>query len=108
MFFKALAASLLTSTVLGHFTLDYPVSSPPLQLQRRHTFTDLYPLQTSRGFSDEMEPNFCGGFNDVEARQPFPLGAGPSRSIGFSLQVVSPLAQSSSTRIIPRQPSMPS
>ncbi|WWD17992.1 hypothetical protein CI109_102438 [Kwoniella shandongensis] len=53
-----LAASALASTALAHFTLDYP---------------------TSRGFDDDKEPQFCGGFTTVEARQPFPLGQGPIR-----------------------------
>ncbi|KAK8865823.1 hypothetical protein IAR55_000971 [Kwoniella newhampshirensis] len=51
-----LVASALASTALAHFTLDYP---------------------TSRGFDDENEPQFCGGFSSVETRQPFPLGQGP-------------------------------
>ncbi|EIW67915.1 hypothetical protein TREMEDRAFT_40062 [Tremella mesenterica DSM 1558] len=51
-----LSAVLAASTVLAHFTLDYP---------------------TSRGFSDDDEPKFCGGFNDVETRQPFPLTQAP-------------------------------
>ncbi|OCF42434.1 hypothetical protein I317_03679 [Kwoniella heveanensis CBS 569] len=50
------AATALASTVYAHFTLDYP---------------------TSRGFDDDNEPQFCGGFNSVETRQPFPLGQGP-------------------------------
>ncbi|WVF70824.1 hypothetical protein IAT40_005618 [Kwoniella sp. CBS 6097] len=50
------AASVLASTALAHFTLDYP---------------------TSRGFDDDNEPQFCGGFNSVETRQSFPLGQGP-------------------------------
>ncbi|ORX34762.1 hypothetical protein BD324DRAFT_634860 [Kockovaella imperatae] len=40
----------------AHFTLDYP---------------------TSRGFDDDNEPEFCGGFTNVETRQPFPLMNGP-------------------------------
>ncbi|WVQ97183.1 hypothetical protein IAU59_004293 [Kwoniella sp. CBS 9459] len=51
-----LAATVFSSTALAHFTLDYP---------------------TSRGFDDDNEPQFCGGFNTVETRQPFPLGEGP-------------------------------
>ncbi|WVQ85344.1 hypothetical protein IAT38_007509 [Cryptococcus sp. DSM 104549] len=52
-----LATSLLASSALAHFTLDYP---------------------TSRGFTDDIEDQFCGGFNDVSnPRQPFPLGSGP-------------------------------
>ncbi|KGB77594.2 hypothetical protein CNBG_3432 [Cryptococcus deuterogattii R265] len=48
--------SLIASTALAHFTLDYP---------------------QSRGFQDDIEGQFCGGFNTVETRQPFPLGSGP-------------------------------
>ncbi|RSH80006.1 uncharacterized protein EHS24_009677 [Apiotrichum porosum] len=51
-----LTSSLLASTVLAHFTLDFP---------------------ESRGFDEDIEPQFCGGFNTTEARQPFPLGKGP-------------------------------
>ncbi|OWZ54513.1 hypothetical protein J008_01793 [Cryptococcus neoformans] len=51
-----LVTSLITSTALAHFTLDYP---------------------QSRGFVDDTETQFCGGFNTVEARQSFPLGSGP-------------------------------
>ncbi|WRT64056.1 uncharacterized protein IL334_000984 [Kwoniella shivajii] len=52
-----LAASALASTAIAHFTLDYP---------------------TSRGFDDDNEPQYCGGFPDVaSSRQSFPLGKGP-------------------------------
>ncbi|KAL7418760.1 hypothetical protein Q5752_006443 [Cryptotrichosporon argae] len=53
---KALLAAALASTALAHFTLDYPLS---------------------RGFDEDTEPDFCGGFTTVEARQPFPLSSGP-------------------------------
>ncbi|ODO07308.1 hypothetical protein L198_00887 [Cryptococcus wingfieldii CBS 7118] len=51
-----LASSLMASTALAHFTLDYP---------------------TTRGFDEDKEPDFCGGFTSVSSRQPFPLGSGP-------------------------------
>ncbi|WWC66454.1 uncharacterized protein I206_100356 [Kwoniella pini CBS 10737] len=52
-----LAFSFVTSSALAHFTLDYP---------------------TSRGFDDDNEPQYCGGFPNVAStRQPFPLGQGP-------------------------------
>ncbi|WVN85848.1 uncharacterized protein L203_101000 [Cryptococcus depauperatus CBS 7841] len=51
-----LASSLLASSALAHFTLDYP---------------------KSRGFEADKEPGFCGGFPDVTTRQPFPLGSAP-------------------------------
>ncbi|ORY34217.1 hypothetical protein BCR39DRAFT_516819 [Naematelia encephala] len=51
-----LGASVLVSTAMAHYTLDYPIS---------------------RGFDDDNEVNFCGGFNSVEnPRQPFPLSNG--------------------------------
>ncbi|WVW82200.1 hypothetical protein I302_104206 [Kwoniella bestiolae CBS 10118] len=54
-----LAACLLASTTFAHFTLDYP---------------------TSRGFDDDNEPQYCGGFPNVASpRQPFSLGQGPIR-----------------------------
>ncbi|RSH85456.1 hypothetical protein EHS25_004852 [Saitozyma podzolica] len=52
----ALVIALGASAALAHFTLDYP---------------------TSRGFDDNNEPQFCGGFTNVETRQPFSLGSGP-------------------------------
>ncbi|WWC86150.1 uncharacterized protein L201_001023 [Kwoniella dendrophila CBS 6074] len=52
-----LAAAFVASTAMAHFTLDYP---------------------TSRGFNDDNEPQYCGGFPNVASpRQPFPLGKGP-------------------------------
>ncbi|ODN84399.1 hypothetical protein L202_00356 [Cryptococcus amylolentus CBS 6039] len=51
-----LASSLMASTALAHFTLDYP---------------------TTRGFDEDKESDFCGGFTSVSSRQPFPLGSGP-------------------------------
>ncbi|WVR05799.1 hypothetical protein IAU60_002824 [Kwoniella sp. DSM 27419] len=51
-----LTAALVATSATAHFTLDYP---------------------TSRGFDDDNEPQFCGGFTNVSARQPFPLGSGP-------------------------------
>ncbi|WWC99593.1 hypothetical protein V866_006497 [Kwoniella sp. B9012] len=52
-----LATSLIASTAFAHFTLDYP---------------------TSRGFDDDNEPQYCGGFPNVASpRQSFPLGQGP-------------------------------
>lgn len=48
--------SLLFSVASAHFTLDYP---------------------TSRGFDEDLEPNFCGGFNVSSTRQPYPLGTAP-------------------------------
>ncbi|WVQ71036.1 hypothetical protein IAR50_000561 [Cryptococcus sp. DSM 104548] len=52
-----LASSLVASTALAHFTLDYP---------------------TTRGFDEDNEVDFCGGFTSVSStRQPFPLGSGP-------------------------------
>ncbi|GFZ51776.1 hypothetical protein JCM24511_09544 [Saitozyma sp. JCM 24511] len=51
-----LVTALCASSALAHFTLDYP---------------------TSRGFNEDNEPNFCGGFTNVGPRQSFPLGQGP-------------------------------
>ncbi|WWC58527.1 uncharacterized protein I303_101070 [Kwoniella dejecticola CBS 10117] len=52
-----LVNALVASSALAHFTLDYP---------------------TSRGFDDDNEPQYCGGFPSVASpRQPFPLGQGP-------------------------------
>ncbi|ORY89067.1 hypothetical protein BCR35DRAFT_262814 [Leucosporidium creatinivorum] len=54
--FLALAA--LVPLAAAHFTLDYPAT---------------------RGFDEDLEPQFCGGFPDVSStRQPFPLsGSAP-------------------------------
>ncbi|KAG0333242.1 hypothetical protein BG004_000918 [Podila humilis] len=53
------AASLVllcSSTVLAHFTLDYP---------------------KSRGFNDALEPNApCGGFDEIKNRTDFPISKG--------------------------------
>ncbi|BEI79859.1 hypothetical protein CcaverHIS002_0103880 [Cutaneotrichosporon cavernicola] len=47
------ASSLLASVACAHFTLDYP---------------------PTRGFDEDKEPTFCGGFDTVSAqRQPAPL-----------------------------------
>ncbi|KAK1926079.1 hypothetical protein DB88DRAFT_504185 [Papiliotrema laurentii] len=47
---------LCASTSLAHFTLDFP---------------------TSRGFDEDKEPGFCGGFTQPSAeRTPFPLSSG--------------------------------
>ncbi|GAA6011226.1 hypothetical protein JCM11491_006765 [Sporobolomyces phaffii] len=54
MKFSTAAFSLLAlPAALAHFTLDYP---------------------QSRGFDEDIEPQFCGGFNQTSAtRTPFPL-----------------------------------
>ncbi|GAA5822690.1 hypothetical protein JCM5353_000633 [Sporobolomyces roseus] len=45
-------------TVLAHFTLDYP---------------------QTRGFDEDIEPQFCGGFNSTSStRAPFPLNSAGS------------------------------
>ncbi|WOO84715.1 putative protein [Vanrija pseudolonga] len=52
-----LASSVLASSAVAHFTLDYP---------------------PTRGFDDDKEPQFCGGFNTVSSvRNPFPLNGAP-------------------------------
>ncbi|GAA5987913.1 hypothetical protein JCM5350_006772 [Sporobolomyces pararoseus] len=59
MKFTAAALSLVAlPTVLAHFTLDYP---------------------QTRGFDEDIEPQFCGGFNSTSStRVPFPVsGSGP-------------------------------
>ncbi|KAH8926943.1 hypothetical protein BT69DRAFT_1347631 [Atractiella rhizophila] len=50
------AALAFSSTALAHFTLDFPLS---------------------RGFDDDIEPQFCGGFPNVTGRTVFPLGPAP-------------------------------
>ncbi|KAK4687375.1 hypothetical protein P7C73_g2732, partial [Tremellales sp. Uapishka_1] len=57
MFTQTLLAScFFASSALAHFTLDFP---------------------TSRGFDEDTESQFCGGFNTINTRQPFPLGQSP-------------------------------
>ncbi|KAL8283645.1 hypothetical protein RQP46_005440 [Phenoliferia psychrophenolica] len=46
----------LASVASAHFTLDYP---------------------QTRGFNEDIEGNFCGGFNSSATRVPFPLSSGP-------------------------------
>ncbi|KAM0754609.1 hypothetical protein T439DRAFT_321645 [Meredithblackwellia eburnea MCA 4105] len=46
----------LASVASAHFTLDFP---------------------QTRGFDEDLEPNFCGGFNLSSTRVPFPLSGGP-------------------------------
>ncbi|KAK4705435.1 hypothetical protein P7C70_g763, partial [Phenoliferia sp. Uapishka_3] len=46
----------LASIASAHFTLDYP---------------------QTRGFDEDLEPQFCGGFNQSATRVPFPLSGGP-------------------------------
>lgn len=64
MFSKALTSLLVTLLSLhltsAHFTLDFP---------------------TTRGFDEDKEPSFCGGFpTNASGRHPFPLsGAAPVR-----------------------------
>ncbi|CAK9779704.1 hypothetical protein CC85DRAFT_285170 [Cutaneotrichosporon oleaginosum] len=51
--FSLLASALMASVTYAHFTLDYPLT---------------------RGFDEDKEPEFCGGFNTASAqRQPVPL-----------------------------------
>ncbi|CEQ40742.1 SPOSA6832_02378, partial [Sporobolomyces salmonicolor] len=58
MKFSATALSLLAAAgaVRAHFTLDYPAT---------------------RGFDEDLEPNFCGGFNESSTRVPFSLDSSP-------------------------------
>ncbi|KAG8736986.1 hypothetical protein FRC10_008672 [Ceratobasidium sp. 414] len=54
MMTRALAIVSLIAGAAAHFTLDYPLT---------------------RGFNEDIENKFCGGFNTVGPRSPFPLGA---------------------------------
>jgi len=52
---KVIAFSVSVAPVLAHFTLDYP---------------------QTRGFNEDMEPEFCGGFPVSTNRSKFPLAGG--------------------------------
>ncbi|CUA77477.1 hypothetical protein RSOLAG22IIIB_02492 [Rhizoctonia solani] len=54
MMTRVFAIAALAATATAHFTLDWP---------------------PSRGFNEDIENQFCGGFNNVGTRSSFPLGA---------------------------------
>lgn len=56
MFSKLFTLAALATAASAHFTLDYPLA---------------------RGFDEDIEGQFCGGFNDtMSPRASFPIGAG--------------------------------
>ncbi|KAG9128298.1 hypothetical protein FRC07_001233 [Ceratobasidium sp. 392] len=54
MMTRVIAVASLVAGAAAHFTLDYPLT---------------------RGFDEDIENRFCGGFNTPGHRSPFPLGA---------------------------------
>ncbi|KAF8605009.1 hypothetical protein BDV93DRAFT_439668, partial [Ceratobasidium sp. AG-I] len=54
MMSRILTIAALAASAAAHFTLDYPLT---------------------RGFNEDNEPQFCGGFTTPGRRSPFPLGA---------------------------------
>ncbi|EUC53836.1 nucleoporin-interacting protein NIC96, putative [Rhizoctonia solani AG-3 Rhs1AP] len=51
---RAFAMAALAASASAHFTLDWPAT---------------------RGFNEDIENQFCGGFSNAGARSSFPLGA---------------------------------
>lgn len=69
---------LCASTSLAHFTLDFPVSRGQTRQEHEH---EAY-TKTSRGFDEDKEPGFCGGFTQPSAeRTPFPLSSGARKQL---------------------------